>query len=67
MPQIEDWLWIPEAAELAGVSRQRMHQIVAAGGVTTIRVNKRTLISRESVLKRGREKQRGGSGLSASR
>ena len=43
-------LTVPEAARLIGISNPKMYELVRAGQVRSIRVGKKILISRKSLL-----------------
>ena len=43
-------LTVPEAAELIGICRPKMYEMVRAGKVRSVRAGKKILISRQSLL-----------------
>lgn len=47
-----------QAAELLGISRQRVHQLIAAGKLEAVRVGSGWLVDKASVEQRKRERDR---------
>ena len=43
-------LTVPEAAELIGISNPKMYELVRAGKLRSVRVGKKILISRQSLM-----------------
>ena len=59
-PWEEGWMAVTEAAELLGVSKQRVHQLIVAGRIRAERFRGHALIvERASVEEYGRQRREG--------
>jgi hypothetical protein len=62
-----NWVPVRSAATLLGVSKQRVHQLIESGALSSRKMDGTVLVSLQSVSKRYKERGSGGNGRRARR
>lgn len=57
LPELEGWLTFPEIAAYLGISRQRVHQLVESGVITTAHRRGHMYLAREAEVRALRERK----------